>query len=220
MLVMACLLIGAHALPASVRTISSKPVSKIEFDGTPLRDAIEYIRTKSAELDPMKRGLNILVDPAVDLETPITLSLRDVPLGAVVGYVTEFAGVAYRVETHAVRIVPGSSSANRGSGGPHPETSSKARGLVISSVEFDDTSLEEAIRYLTEKSIELDPGKKGLNLLLGRGVDPSTPVSLRLKNVPLSNVLGYVADYTGLKLRADRYAILVERSAPKKPEGD
>lgn len=103
-------------------------IPEVEFDDTPLSQAIEFLRQKSIELDdlepdPAKKGVNLIVrsgrgnggadlgfgDPANadDPDDPkITLKLRNVPLVEALRYTTELARLKYKVEPHAVVVVP------------------------------------------------------------------------------------------------------------------
>ena len=110
----------------------------------------------------------------------------------------------------------------------------KLQNIIIPRVDFADTPLDEAMEYLTQKSIELDPDpdpeRKGINFVIekgsvtggGAGVDeelgggslllgddPSTKKIdvLQLRNVPLATVLEYVTSKTGLRYRVDSYAV-------------
>ena len=82
-------------------------------------------------------------------------------------------------------------------------------------VEFDDTELRQVVDDIANASRQLDPRKKGINILLGAGVDPSTLVTFQLQNVPVSQVLKYVADFARVDVRTDGNAVvLVKRRKP------
>jgi general secretion pathway protein D len=90
----------------------------LRMNGFTLDSAIDYLRQRSQELDtiesdPDRRGLNILVDERKlaasspeAMTNPITLDLQNVPLVEALRYITELAGVKYRIEPFAVVIVP------------------------------------------------------------------------------------------------------------------
>jgi general secretion pathway protein D len=110
----------------------------------------------------------------------------------------------------------------------------KLQNIIIPRVDFADTPLDEAMEYLTQKSIELDtdpdPSRKGINFVIEKGNvsggaagvdedlgggglllgdDPSNKKIdvLRLRNVPLATALEYVCNKTGLRYRVDEYAV-------------
>ena len=99
---------------------------------------------------------------------------------------------------------------------------SKLDNIVVPFVDFEGTSLEEAIEFLEGQSRALDPELnvelKGIDFVLdvGRGDSPevqellSGTFSLRLRNVPLREVLTQVTRQTGTSFRVDRFAIVIQ----------
>lgn len=93
-------------------------VPRLEFTDTPLEDAIEFLKQKSAELDAIepdasRKGLDIKIQNLSKLtedssaNSPrITLSLTDVPLSEAIRYTSELAGMKYKVDDSGVTIVP------------------------------------------------------------------------------------------------------------------
>ncbi len=89
-------------------------------------------------------------------------------------------------------------------------------GMTLDTVQFDDVTLNEALRYLTIKSRELDPKGEGFNFVVrgGSGVGLEVEdvgqrqIRLELRNAPMSEVLGYVARLSGLQYRIEQYAIV------------
>jgi len=88
----------------------------IEFQDTPLREALAFLQSRSVELDtqesdPAKKGLNIVLhafgsSPGSVAATPITLRLTNVPLGEALRYTVSLANLKYRVDPQAVYVVP------------------------------------------------------------------------------------------------------------------
>jgi len=109
----------------------------------------------------------------------------------------------------------------------------KLRRIIIPVIDFEDTSVEEALDFLRLRSneldtTELDPTKKGVNFVvrrpraeagapatgdaaapLGTSSDPGAQriKQLRLQNVPLSVALQYIADATRLRAKVDDFAV-------------
>lgn len=120
-------------------------IPEIEFDDTPLSQAIQFIREKSIELDdlepvPAKKGVNIIIrtgatggggaaplgggDGGLGFDAPadmggggldlggggddpaISLKLTNVPLVEALRYTTELARLKFKVEPHAVVVIP------------------------------------------------------------------------------------------------------------------
>jgi general secretion pathway protein D len=113
----------------------------------------------------------------------------------------------------------------------------KLRRIVIPRIDFEDTTVEEAIDFLRMRSaeldtLELDPTRKGVNFVVRRprtapvaapdaGLEPgegaaiptaSDPGSLRVRelrvrNVPLAVALKYICDQTKLRFKVDDFAV-------------
>jgi hypothetical protein len=116
----------------------------------------------------------------------------------------------------------------------------KLKNIIIPSIDFEDTTLEEAVDYLRKLAVEfdskeLDPARKGVNLVIRRPTASTTPASetpageatpnviaepgavritgLHLRNVPLALVLKYICDATGFRYKVDDFAVtLVHQS--------
>ena len=112
----------------------------------------------------------------------------------------------------------------------------KLNETTIDKVELSNVSVKEAVDYLIRKSRELDTStgdlkNKGVNIVLQLGqakpstspaTDPSAPISdqpdpslvtgdskisLSLRNVPLAQVIRYLAQVAGLNYRIEPYAV-------------
>lgn len=92
-------------------------IPRIEFDNARLADVLEFLSQKSQELDvtetdPARRGVNIVVDSSGspdgrDLsQTPLTVRLSNIPLGAALKYVTQQVDMKYRVDSFAISVIP------------------------------------------------------------------------------------------------------------------
>lgn len=122
----------------------------------------------------------------------------------------------------------------------------KLRSITIPVIDFDDTSVEEAVDFLRQRSVELDnttndPSNKGINFVVRkpRAVEAAAPAAggleaapaaglgmpepgslrikeLRLRNVPISTALKYICDQTRLKFKVDDFAVTLVPSS----EGD
>lgn len=84
----------------------------VQFQGASVEEAIEFLRIKSKELDrverdPAKKGINIILKAGATPSTAqISLDLHDVPMVEALRYITELAGMKYKVEPYAVVVVP------------------------------------------------------------------------------------------------------------------
>ena len=88
----------------------------VTFAGATIDEAVEFLRMKSrdldeAEKDPTKKGVNIILKAGDTPSTAqISLDLKDVPMEEALRYVTELAGMKFKVEPYAVMVVPISES--------------------------------------------------------------------------------------------------------------
>ncbi len=87
----------------------------------------------------------------------------------------------------------------------------KLKNIRIPSLEFSDTPMEDAIQFLQQKSVELDPAAeaKGVSIVIDNKVSSKTPISLRLTNVPLGEALRYTSALSGAHYRVDPYAVVI-----------
>ncbi|MEZ5304316.1 MAG: Amuc_1098 family type IV pilus outer membrane protein [Verrucomicrobiales bacterium] len=92
----------------------------VELQEATLEEAIQFLQLKSKEMDPSGQGVNFVISQNPDSpqnQARINLSLRNIPLGEALRYVTQQAGMTYRVDEFVVRIVsltePGDSIISR-----------------------------------------------------------------------------------------------------------
>lgn len=84
----------------------------VSFRDATLEDALEFLRVKSRDLDtfekiPENRGVNMVLQTGdAPVDAKITLDLKDVPMTEALRYVTELAGLKFRIEPKAVMIEP------------------------------------------------------------------------------------------------------------------
>jgi len=103
--------------------------------------------------------------------------------------------------------------------------SEKLRRIIIPKIDFEDTTVEEAIDFLRMRAaeldtLELDPARRGVNFVIRRprggaadgaliGGDPGAIriPELRVRNVPLAVALRYITEATRLRYRVDDFAV-------------
>jgi general secretion pathway protein D len=89
------------------RKLRDIKIQRIDFTGASLEEVIEYLRVRSRDVDPEGKGVDFVLSLGESAPSrQISLNLVDVPVEEVLRYATEIAGVAFRVEEFAVRIVP------------------------------------------------------------------------------------------------------------------
>ena len=119
------------------------------------------------------------------------------------------------------------SAASAGQAGQAGQASitSKLQNIIIPRIDFENTPLDEAMEYLSQKTMELDPDfqtkRRGVSFVVETGAkengedlgggslllgsDPNAKVidRLQLENVPLATALEYITSKTGLRYRVD-----------------
>lgn len=91
----------------------------------------------------------------------------------------------------------------------------KMNRIVFPFVQFTGNSVEECIEVLRIKSkdldtMERDPAKRGVNIILRSGAAPSTAsISFELHDAPMAEILRYITELAGMKFKVEPYAVLV-----------
>lgn len=111
--------IGSTTVDSSTYLIEKMKMIRfptVSFAGATIDEAVEFLRMKSRDLDesekdPSKKGVNIILKAGDTPSTAqISLDLKDVPMEEALRYVTELAGMKFKVEPYAVMVVPISES--------------------------------------------------------------------------------------------------------------
>lgn len=172
----------------------------VQFQKATIEEALEYLRIKSRDLDTSstpsaEKGITVVIKETST--APITIDLRDVSLGIALKYCAELAGLKHRVEPYAVVVAADFKEAYSA-----PPVLGNADKIIFPTVQFSGATLEEAAEFFRIKSRDLDPSKKGVNILIKTG-GASVKISLDLRNIPLSEALNYAAQLSGCQLTVD-----------------
>jgi general secretion pathway protein D len=93
-------------------------IPQVSLSNVTLQEAVDYLREQSylrdtIETDETKRGVNIVIDGRAitaggsdALSRPISLQIDNVPLVEALRYITDLAGVIFKIEAYSVVIVP------------------------------------------------------------------------------------------------------------------
>ncbi len=179
----------------------------VQFRNATIEEAVEYLRVKSCDFDketvsPVFGGVSFVLNKDKAVKTSISLDLKDIPLGVALRYCVEAAGLKYRVDARAVMIA--ASLEPKFS----PPILGNAWTILFPTIQFQEATLEEAVEFLRVKSRMLDSNKKGINILIKPG-GAAALVSLDLRDISLSDALGYVADLSRCKLTTDGHAYIL-----------
>lgn len=109
--------------------------------------------------------------------------------------------------------------------------SNKLDRLILPSVDFEGTNIQEALDYLRAQSVKLDtfetdPTRKGVNFVLDLGTSDSevargvmaTPINLSLRNVPMSQVLNYIGEITRTSYAPQQFAVVIHAAGSRSAE--
>lgn len=179
----------------------------VQFRDATIEEAVEYLRVKSRDLDkktasPVFGGVSFILNKDKAAKTSISLDLKDIPLGVALRYCVESAGLKYRVDARAVMIAASFEPKFA------PPVLDNAGATIFPVVQFQGATVEEAVEYLRVKSRMLDSTKKGTNILIKPG-GATSEVSLDLREIPLPDVIGYVADLSRCKLTTDGHSYIL-----------
>ncbi len=84
----------------------------------------------------------------------------------------------------------------------------KLREMIIAQIDFSEATLGEVMEYLRVRTRDLDPTGKGVDFVNGVPADqPLKPISLNLREVPVEEVLRYVADIAGITYKVEEFAV-------------
>ncbi|HSJ05040.1 MAG TPA: Amuc_1098 family type IV pilus outer membrane protein [Verrucomicrobium sp.] len=90
------------AILVKLRTII---VPMVDLQGASLEEVIEFLRIRSRELDPAKKGVGFVVKASPEARSkPVSMSMASVPLEEILRYATEMTGSVYRVDEFAVTV--------------------------------------------------------------------------------------------------------------------
>jgi hypothetical protein len=86
-------------------TLEEIVIPEVNFRGAGVVEVIDYLQTESQKVSGSENPINFVWEaPESSKTAKVTLNLRGVPLADVLKYVTESAGLRYRVDPHAVVI--------------------------------------------------------------------------------------------------------------------
>lgn len=184
------------------RKLQTIVIPQVRFREAPVTEVVKFLQAQSAEFDPSPaqegKGVPLLLRAEQIGNAPkLTLNLEQVPLEEALKYVTQLANLKYEVRPYAV-VIAGDLPAAKASP-MNPAVKTKGGDLVLPDVELQDVKLAQALALIRNKSIEADPAKQGVIILLNN-VPDQVKFSLSLRNVPVDDALRYVAELAGCKL--------------------
>lgn len=198
-------------------------IPEFEMVATPLVEVIEFLRTKSHELDslepdPSAKGINFVLAPSAQTERLVTIKMSNGTLGDAIHYTCLLAHVGVRIDDnalvfHSLDQYPIEIPVTESSG----LIEQKLKEILIPEIAFVQTPYPAVIDFLNSRSVELDaletdPSRKGVNIILGPGSWNQTTVMLNMNNATLGEALHYIAEFSDAKVRIDGNAAILIRT--------
>jgi general secretion pathway protein D len=85
--------------------LRSFTIPVVEMQGASLAEVVEFLRIRTREMDPQKKGVDFVLRVSPDLAArPLSLNMVGAPVEEVLRYATEMTGTVYRVEEFAITI--------------------------------------------------------------------------------------------------------------------
>jgi hypothetical protein len=188
---------------------------KVQFSGATLEEAIEFFRVKSRAFDTSepevsKRGVNFILQGGSATEASISMDLKDVPLSDVVKYTADLAGMEYRIEENIVVFLPGSKDSTAKP--PAPITGKAvelAKKYKLPQVHYSKATLKEAVEFIRIKVQGREDDSAKLNVIIKPGGNPTTQITLNLKDISAWEALRYIAELSNHTIAADDHSIIL-----------
>lgn len=194
---------------------------QLAFRDATLPEGIGFLRQQAKQLDPNHADFNIEIAPAAAAKAgTITLSLREISLAEALHYVAAVAGLNVRYGAAAVTVEPGPAAEwKRPVEIVTPDTKrvlAKSVSIHIPRAEFRGASLEESLAFIRQKAQQHDPDQVGVNIVNLDLKSPENGLNLMLWNLPVLELLRYVANLAGGELVAEPEALVVRQVTPAK----
>lgn len=185
------------------RKLDTIMIPATEFPGTSLVEVVDSVRTWSKELDtgttdPAKKGVNFTIRAPRDFQPGlIRLKLEKMSLRKALENLTEASGTRFQVGESGVTLMPKDAPV-----APRAQDAAAldeaAKKIIFPEINFQDTTLKEAVASLNKQIKKSSKGRPALTLKIDADkVDGSTAVKeLRLRNVPAHDACKYLAQAT------------------------
>jgi hypothetical protein len=193
---------------------------QVNFDRMPLEACIDALGQPPAGSQGQTAPVSFVVEPAVDVSTPITLHLINTPYTEVLRYISRLAGVTFSIERYAITVnTPANRTGNIGT--ITPGSMNRAIDFEttnISHLDFTDASVDAVMNLLSRKLNDATGGSIRLTFVADPALNVSKAVTLHVKNMPFMEVLRYVGDLAATDFAIEQYAIYARPKPPKANE--
>lgn len=155
--------------------------AKIETREATLDEIVRFFRKKSSEVDPDKVGVNIVLVPSEETRSArVDLDLLNVSAADAVKYAALVAGA--EVSDDGETLIIAKKHCFPASGLP-PTDTMKAAKLIFPRIALHEASLDEAVAFIRKKSVEIDPDRSGVEIIVAPSARARMVERLDLANV-------------------------------------
>jgi bla regulator protein blaR1 len=202
-------------------------VPRIEFEDVSLEEAVDFLRTKSVEMDGSEeerasKGVGFVIRKAPgaaggheDVPRVTELRLSKVPLGSILKYVCMATNHRLAIGERAIEISPAVNGDLGLAGQVDAEAKAaleqKIKQHVVSMVDFAEVSLDEAVAFLRYKTKEKGEGN-GINFIIMRkpgDKEPPRIKELSLRNQTVESLLQKICDQSKQRFIVHEAAIII-----------
>lgn len=188
----------------------------VQFENATVTEACDYLLYHwrgSGQYAGEPPPENIIVKNAAESSTRlISINLKNIPQTDILRYFAELSGLKLRYDREAIVLAPEGDPVGQIELRGKAAEKLRADQIVLPTASFENVSPADVVAFVRQKSAELDPAKKGVNVVIAPGIDPKAVCSLDVRRMSVTEVLRYSAALMGLKLIADDHAFLL---APK-----
>ena len=180
-------------------------------------DKAEMVYEDVLRVDPTNKAARRGMETVVQLKADYYRAARDEARAVILGEVDE----GWQLRVRPNEDLAGLLEAGRQTGSSTVLLSEKLDRIILPVVSFEGVKIQEAFDFLRQQSIErdtleTDPSRKGVNFVLELGNDPAvagrildTEIDLQLRNVPMSQVVKYLAEVTRTTYAPQEWAVVI-----------
>jgi len=176
-------------------------IISFEKEGT-----IEDLLKALADASSKKKGIINIIYLGLNANhrPDIRIAFSDISLYDALGYICEKAKLIFRIDNNAVVLMPNDFAKDL-------EIEKKLRKIIIDNIEFEDVSIQDAVRSLFAKSKQL-----GGDINIFCQSNDNIMVSFVANNINLYDAIKYLTIAAGLDFAIDNNNVLIFPSSSKR----
>jgi len=180
-------------------------------------DKAEMVYEDVLRVDPTNKAARRGMEQVVQNKADYYRAARDEARAVMLGEVDESWQLRVKPQEDVAAILEAGKQA---SGISTSLLSEKMERIILPVISFERVKIQEAFDFLRAQSverdtIETDPARKGINFVLQLGDSEDAkkvleaPITLELRNVPLSQVVKYISEQTRTSATAQEWAVVI-----------